>query len=211
LIAFSLLAATHIAGELASPDSAAGRRAAYIGIEDGQASVMAQFDEAGADLALTWPISDHPPLQRAVATGRAVRVCFDDEAMAPDLRGAMTAAGITHGACIPIAPGGLVHGVLAVGGRGQAIPSNVFRRLVALGHTVELALANALRHQEVIRQASTDELTGLANRRAFFAAGARRTRHHAFAIIAADLRVKSSFPQHRWPPEPATTSTAIGP
>ena len=86
-----------------------------------------------------------------------------------------------------VAPDGRLHGVLAVSGRGQPIPPSLFHHLSALGRVVELALANAIAHQEITAQATTDDLTGLANRRGFFLAAAGRPGRRGFAIIAADV------------------------
>ena len=64
--------------------------------------------------------------------------------MGPTLRANLLSTGATHGARIPIAPNGVLHGVVTVSARGMAIYEELFERAVSLGHIVELALFNAL-------------------------------------------------------------------
>jgi len=180
-------AAVRIAAELASPPSREGRRATYFRVEDGEIHISAQFDETGTEVDVSWPLSDHPPLSQVVETGVAVRARLADHALSEELRGIIAAAGITHGAWVPIRPNGRLHGIVGVAGRGQAIPPGLFHHLVALSHVIELALANALAYQHIVELATTDDLTGLANRRGFFLAAARHPGRRPYAIISADV------------------------
>lgn len=182
-----VVAATKIAADLASPVGA-GRRATYFRVEGGWVTIEAQPDEAGHSILDSgFALDEHPPLLRVVETGEAVNANFEDEQFGPELRAAVQSAGVTHGACVPIAVGGRLVGALAVGGRGQPIGPQLFDQLIALGHIVELALASAIGHQEVAALAATDELTGLANRRGYQQAIAMRPSRRPFAVISGDL------------------------
>ena len=107
--------------------------------------------------------------------------------MSPTVEAALRKAGLTHGAWIPIAPNGEIHGVLSITTRGNAISSDLFERAIALGHIVELALANALMVEQSERDATTDTLTGLANRRGFDQGVERLRARRRFAILSLDI------------------------
>ncbi len=179
-------AAARLAAEMTSPSSEEGRRANYLRIEDGRVRIAAQYDESGLEVGATFSLADHPPLHRLAETATALRASFADEPLAPDLQRSIEELGLTHGAWVPVAPDGTLHGALGVAGRRRAVPDELFHQLIALGHVVELALANALAHEELAEQATTDELTGLANRRGYAQLLARRGRR-PFAIVVGDV------------------------
>jgi diguanylate cyclase (GGDEF)-like protein len=77
-----------------------------------------------------------------------------------------SSTGETSVASIPIGPfsdGGEPHGLLTVGRRGRAFGDDDKHLLRSLVAQATLALENVELHEEVQRQAVTDELTGLAN------------------------------------------------
>ena len=106
--------------------------------------------------------------------------------MGPTLRANLLSTGATHGARIPIAPNGVLHGVVTVSARGMAIYEELFERAVSLGHIVEMALSNALTLEQSEREATTDPLTGLADRRGFDFEVVRLRGRRPFAVLALD-------------------------
>jgi diguanylate cyclase (GGDEF)-like protein len=71
--------------------------------------------------------------------------------------------------------------------RDAMVSEEVFSRCRALGNVIELALGNAIAHQELEMQANTDPLTGLSNRRglALYLDGDRR--QSAVCILVLDI------------------------
>lgn len=109
------------------------------------------------------------------------------DAVGPTLRANLLSTGTTHGARIPIAPNSVLHGVVTVSARGMAIYEELFERAVSLGHIVELALFNALTLEQSEREATTDPLTGLADRRGFDFEVVRLRGGRPFAVLALDV------------------------
>lgn len=180
-----LVASVRVAAELISPSVSAGRRAVYFIVDGDTARVVAQFDESGTEVNEPVALADHPALAEVVEKGRPIRTTFEPPAMGPSARTAIETTQITHGAAVPIVVDDRLHGVLAVGGRGQPIAE--FDRLVDLGGVVELALANAIVTQALAEQATTDPLTGCTNRRGLLIAARVLSNREPFAVIAADL------------------------
>lgn len=178
-------AAVRLAAELISPAAGDGRRAVYFVIQDDIARVVAEFDDSGRQAMPTVALVDHPALARVVETHAPLRTTFPSPLLGPTASRSVARTRITHGAAVPILVNGLLHGVLAVGGRGR--PIEAFDRLIDLGGVVELALANALVTQELERQATTDPLTGCANRRGLRLASQLLSDREPLAVIAADL------------------------
>ena len=175
---------TQLAADMASPPGSEVRRASYLVIEDGIVRVMAQFDESGYELAGTWPLDDHPPLQQAARTGGPVMARLAAEDVGPTLRALICPAGITDGAWVPVCPDGKLHGVLAISTRGEPVPGECVERCQALGHLLELALSNWAAHQTLEQQATAEERRriarelhdGLAHELAFIASKTRAAR-----------------------------------
>jgi diguanylate cyclase (GGDEF)-like protein len=71
--------------------------------------------------------------------------------------------------------------------RGKELPDELFEFSRALMHVVELALSNAESHKLLDDLASTDELTGLPNRREFNRLTQNRPGRFSFVILAMDL------------------------
>jgi diguanylate cyclase (GGDEF)-like protein len=174
-----------VSAELISPSVPAGRRAVYFVINGDMANIVARYDESGVDVADTVALADHPALAAVVEFRVPMRTQFQLPAMGPTAQAALEASQVTHGAAVPVVIDGQLHGVLAVGGRGR--PIEQFDRLVDLGRVVELALANALVTQELAEQATTDPLTGCANRRGLLLAARTLSNRAPFAVVAADL------------------------
>jgi diguanylate cyclase (GGDEF)-like protein len=180
--------AAELATELSSPSDAAGRRGQYIAIDGDQATLVADTDDTGASaVGLTIPLDEHPILAAVVRSGAATNGAIDIPECGPNLRRLLTSLHITHAACVPIHLDGTICGALVASARGQAIPSALFERLRTLGNLTELALASASAHRRLEEDASTDLLTGLANRREFERAIARLPIRRPYAFLAADI------------------------
>jgi diguanylate cyclase (GGDEF)-like protein len=94
---------------------------------------------------------------------------------------------VTHGLYLPVMVFGELDGVLSVSLRGQQLPDELFEFSKALMHVIELALSNAKSHKSLEDLASTDELTGLPNRREFNRITQHRPGRFPFVILAMDL------------------------
>ncbi|HUC05517.1 MAG TPA: GGDEF domain-containing protein [Acidimicrobiales bacterium] len=172
--------------EIASPTSEGLRRSSYLQIIDGVVHRHAVFDEVNAtpveDLLV-----DNPYLVEVVATGKPLTAAVDRATIGPSFREVVETTGMTHAAWIPVRPGGDLHGVITVASRGLAFTNDAFACCVSLGSIVELALSNALAHQRLSLEATTDPLTGLVNRRGFANAMAERPGRRPFALLVMDV------------------------
>jgi diguanylate cyclase (GGDEF)-like protein len=187
-----LSTATRLAAELASPPQTPARRAQYMrfdGEVDGEVLVriVVQYDEAGQSVTDTFALSDHPALTELFHTGEALHRDFDPENTAPKLREVIQSLGVTHTIYVPVHRGTEMDGVLAVPIRGFGATGELFEHCKALGKLTELALSNALAHDEIRQLASTDALTGLTNLRGFEQNIENRPGRRPFAILAMDV------------------------
>ncbi len=179
--------ASLLAAVMVSPPGVPARRAKYFRIDGDTATGEWEFDETDDRSTSTYPLAEHPYLTKVVRTGEPACGAYDLDSVGPTLRQNLLSTGTTHGAWIPIAPNGVLHGVLTVSARGMAISEELFARAISLGHIVELALSNALALQASKREAATDPLTGLANRRGFEAEVALLRGRRSFAVLALDV------------------------
>ena len=83
--------------------------------------------------------------------------------------------------------GGRLHGIIRIGTRNTSFSGEVLARCPALANVIELALENALAHQELEIQANSDPLTGMSNRRglSLYLDGDRR--RSAMGILVMDI------------------------
>jgi len=179
--------ACHLAAVMVSPPGLPGRGARYFRVDGDTARGEWEFDEAGAHATAEYALAEDPYLSEVVRTGRPLRGRYDPDLVGPTLRSHLFPSGTTHGAWIPIAPNSALHGVLSISTQGIEISDQLFARAVALGHIVELALANALTLENSAREATTDPLTGLTNRRGFEAGVATSRGRRGFAVLAIDV------------------------
>ncbi len=97
------------------------------------------------------------------------------------------------GAAVPIRVGGVVRGALGVErAAGGPLPPATERRLAAFAELAAIALGNAERSRALSAEAREDELTGIANRRAFterLAGEVGRARRYAgpLSLVLIDL------------------------
>jgi diguanylate cyclase (GGDEF)-like protein len=94
---------------------------------------------------------------------------------------------VTHGLYLPVLLFGEMDGVLSVSLRGKELPDELFELSKALTHVIELALSNAQSHKLLEDLASTDELTGLPNRREFNRLTQNRPGRFSYVVLAMDL------------------------
>jgi PleD family two-component response regulator len=88
---------------------------------------------------------------------------------------------------VPVCLDGAIDGALAVPIRGQSVSPDLFEYCKAVGYLTELALTNARNHERLAAQATTDELTGLPNRRAFDHQVVKRPGRLPFCVLVLDL------------------------
>jgi diguanylate cyclase (GGDEF)-like protein len=148
---------------------------------------VAQFDETGMAVTEDFPLSEHPALRDVMCTGEAANVTLIADAAGPQVREIIRSLELTNGAYVPVRVDGEIDGVLAVAGRGQLVSAELFEYCKAVGHITELALENARSREHLEAQATTDDLTGLANRRAFDQWLAMRPSRLKFCVLALDL------------------------
>ena len=184
---------------IASPPGSEIVRASYFRIEDGMVAIDAQFDKFGGNIEGGWPLDQHPGLREAVATLRPLSAPIERAAAGPAIRAVLDAAGVTHGAWVPVCPDGELHGVLGIASGGSPVPNECLERCVALGHILELALSNWAAHRKLEMQATVEERRriarelhdGLAHELAFIASKTRRavagtaTPHEALELAGA--------------------------
>ena len=174
------------------PPEAELRRAAYYRVVDRCFEVLEVHEEGGERgpavpsmppdrlIDMGWLLQEHPPLRQAVLTGQPLSARLDPERLGPVLRATLEETGVSHGAWVPVRPEGKLHGVLAVADR-RPVATESLDRLVALGHLMELALANWGAHEELAQQATLEERRriarelhdGLAHELAFIASKTR--------------------------------------
>ncbi len=155
---------TRVLAELAGPVAPGCTRAAYLTVADGVVTEQVVVD--GRDSAPTsYLLRDDPYVAEVVEAGVPLVAALDRMAMGPTLRYVTDESGMTHAAFVPVRVGAALHGILRLDGRGTPIPEEVFARCRALGDVVEIALDNAIAHEELEHEANSDTLTGLANRR----------------------------------------------
>ncbi|MFZ0994949.1 MAG: GGDEF domain-containing protein [Candidatus Dormiibacterota bacterium] len=179
--------ACRLAAVMMSPPGVVAQRGSYLTVEGDLVHVRSQFDTSFVSVPKVSLLSENPQLARVVQTGRPEMGANAGSGMSPGVEAALRKAGITHGAWIPVAPNGAIHGVLSISTRGHAISDDLFERAITLGHIVELALANVLMVEQSDREATTDALTGLANRRGFDQGVEHLRGRRRFAVLYLDI------------------------
>jgi diguanylate cyclase (GGDEF)-like protein len=196
--------ATDVAAD-APPERVFGRvaeeAAALLGVE---AAVVTRFGEDGAavvgthgghsELGELLPLTGSGALATVARTGRAHEI-RDYSALEPGspLRAHALANGFRASVAAPVSAGGSLWGaVLATTRRPSGIPDGATARLGHFAHLVALAIANAEARADLVAQAASDPLTGLANNRAFterLRADSERARRHdrPLSLIIFDL------------------------
>jgi diguanylate cyclase (GGDEF)-like protein len=182
-----LEAAVRVAAEIVSPDGMAGRRAQYMRLRGDTVTLVVEYDETGQHLPESYPLVEHPILAGVFETRTATTGHLDASQAGPLVASYIKKLDVTHGLYLPVVVFGEIDGVLSVSLRGKELPDELFEFSKALMHVIELALSNAKSHQLLEELASTDELTGLPNRREFNRLTQNRPGRFSFVILAMDL------------------------
>ena len=132
---------TRLAAEIASPPNSP-RRAAYFLVEDSTVVPLIEFDSLNVRIGRRFALGEHPFFSEIVASGQPRSGDLASRPMGPQAREIAVVTGVTAGAGVPVAPAGILHGILAVGARGTELSDALLRRLIDLGMMVELALSN---------------------------------------------------------------------
>jgi signal transduction histidine kinase len=166
--------ATELAAELVSVPGGVASEACYIRICEGSREVVARYgdDDSLIDCDPS-PGSEPSPIDLVTRTRWPVT---REWRPAPGRR-------VVRGTWVPVCLGGAVHGVLKVLMTASDTSDGYVEQLAALGHLTEMALVNWAAHEELERQATSEERRrvarelhdGLAHELAFIASKARRT------------------------------------
>ncbi len=160
--------------------------ASYVRVGDGVVIQEAVFDDRGT-LPTSYLLRDDPYVGEVWESGTPMVAQVYRTAMGPTLRAITDEVTITHSAFIPVTVNEQMHGIIRIDSRDGSFPDDLLARCRAMANVVELALGNAIAHQELEMQANTDPLTGLSNRRglALYLEGDRR--HRALSILVMDI------------------------
>jgi diguanylate cyclase (GGDEF)-like protein len=175
-----------LASELASSPRAARRRAQFYRVVGDTARVVHEFDDEAFHVE-SIVIAEHPYLRGVVANLSPTYGALRPEEAGPSVRHLMQEARVVCGAWVPVMVDGCLDGILALTSRADDIGKDEFDQLLAVARLLELSLANARAHELLQIQATTDELTGLANRRGFDNLLQHRPGRQPFAILAVDV------------------------
>jgi len=140
----------------------------------------------------TFDIDEQTAAGRVLATGRVATVHYD--AQADGVAGRLLHHGHRSGAAVPVRSGSELWGAVCVASRHEdGIDRRLVDRLGTFAELVELSVASSRSLDALEREAHTDALTGLPNRRAFDERLAREveisghdTRPLAVAIMDVD-------------------------
>ena len=177
--------AVRLAAEIASPPGLRARRANYCQITNEIVRVVAESDTEGEWIGASWPLTEHPHLTRTVQTRRATVGALNE--VGPVVREISRSQHVAHGGWIPVSVDGELHGVLAIAGRNRPVTEQDLSRCAAIVEMMQLALTNALAHQQYQTAALTDPLTALPNRRGLAQRMPERANSERFAVLAVDV------------------------
>jgi diguanylate cyclase (GGDEF)-like protein len=160
--------------------------ASYLRVSDGVVTQEAIADGQGT-VPTSYLLKDDPYVRAVVDNGEPLVTRIDRTSMGATLRSVTDEMDITHAALLPVMVNGELHGIFQIDSQGTAFSEDVLARCRAVANVVELALGNAIAHQELEIQANTDPLTGLSNRRglSLYLDGDRRSK--AMAILVLDI------------------------
>jgi diguanylate cyclase (GGDEF)-like protein len=162
------------------------RGASYLRVSDGVVTQEAVVDDRGS-IPTSYLLKDDPYVRTVVDNGEALITRVDRSSMGASFRSVTDEMEITDAALVPVTVNEQLHGIFRIDSQGTVVSEDLLVRCRALGNVVELALANAIAHQELEMQANTDPLTGLSNRRglSLYLDGERR--QNAMSILVLDI------------------------
>jgi diguanylate cyclase (GGDEF)-like protein len=159
-----------------------------------QGTIVGGWSDEGLDLTMVPYALDGVTASAEVSrTGRSARTDAGYASGTDPIAGMMTELRGKIGVAAPITVAGELWGALGVTYRENQIPTGVEVRLERFASLVGLAISNADAWDRLERQASTDPLTGIANRRTFHerltaevARAERYGRHLSLALMDLD-------------------------
>jgi diguanylate cyclase (GGDEF)-like protein len=179
-----------LAAGLAPTGGAAQCRVQYLRLTGASVVVVVQYDTTGHLAAPAFTLADRPRLEEVFRHGAAL--WRSSGASGVRSVGLMDPArprstGATSNFYVPVQVGEVTDGVLSLSLSEPDDATELFEYLKALGHLTELALERVRVHAALRDQATTDPLTGLANRRAFDRILDNRPGRLRFAVLSIDL------------------------
>ena len=159
-----------------------------------QGTILGGWSDAGLDLTtMPYALDGVTASAEVSRTGRSARTSAGYASSADPITARMTELGGRDGIAAPITVAGKLWGALGAAYRENQIPTGVEVRLERFASLVGLAISNADAWDRLERQASTDPLTGIANRRTFHerltaevARAERYGRHLSLALMDLD-------------------------
>lgn len=179
-------AATRAIERLAERTSDVPVRALFLEVHDGVVTVRSQYDRTGSLMDASWALDEAPWLGDILASGQPSAGPLDPDRAGPTVQWVIHELGLTHAVWVPVVTR-RTGGVLVLSTRGAEPARRVVELATAIGNLTELALGNALTHQSLLTEATTDHLTGLANRRGFHQIVSERPSSAGFAVIVTDV------------------------
>lgn len=173
---------------IVSPPPRRQQRASLLRLEGDTLVSVAEYDEEHYRfVGSRYDLNEFSHMRQVLEDHTVFVTSMADASMPADLRVRVEASGLTHGALAPLIVGGETFGILAVGGRDPlGFTEEQIRRLEAVGHIGELAIANARSYAVLVASAATDVLTGLKNRRDFERLLGHNPRDR-YAVLAIDV------------------------
>jgi len=162
------------------------RSASYLRVADGVVTQEAVVDGRNT-VPTSYLLKDDPYVQEVVENGEPLVTRLDRTSMGATLRSVTDEMESTHAALFPVMVNDALHGMFQIDSRGTSFSEDVLAHCRAMANVVELALGNAIAHQELEIQANTDPLTGLSNRRglSLYLSGDRSIK--AMGILVLDI------------------------
>jgi diguanylate cyclase (GGDEF)-like protein len=162
------------------------RAVSYLRVSDG---VVTQEAIAGDRVSTptSYLLKDDPYVQNALDSGAPLIARVERSSMGPTLRSVTDGIDLTEVAFVPVTVNGELHGMFEIGGLGVPMTEDLLARCQSMADVVELALANAIAHQELELQANTDPLTGVSNRRGLSLYLQGDPRRDALSVLVLDI------------------------
>ena len=159
-----------------------------------QGTVLGGWSDEGLDLtSVPFALDGVTASAEVFRTGRPARTTAGYVSKSDPMTALMRTHRSRDGVAAPITVAGKPWGALGAAYRENLIPADVESRLLRFASLVGLAISNADAWDRLERQASTDPLTGIANRRTFrerlaeeVARAERYERHLSLSIIDLD-------------------------
>lgn len=182
-----LLTATRVLAELSTIAGGGVCRSQYFEVHKDRVVMAFEYDRPDRRAGLSWSLSEQPWLADVIESRQACHGLIDHSRAGRDVRALLERDGVTHAVWVPVTVEGKVHGVLTLSGEGEDVSPRLFQLCTAVGYLTELALRNALTHELLREEATTDVLTGLPNRRGFEQIIAVGPREASNAVMVVDV------------------------